>query len=82
MPTLPTVVMYSRRSCGLCDKARAVIERVGARTPLDFEERFIDGDEDLERRHGIRVPVVEIDGVEAFETWVDEAALTRAFDGR
>jgi len=36
-----------------------------------FEETFIDGDDDLEREYGLRVPVVEVDGVEEFEYSVD-----------
>ena len=75
--TEPTVVMYSRRACGLCDKARAIILAERARTPFGFEEIYIDGDDELERAHGIRVPVVEIDGVERFETFVDARVLAR-----
>ena len=73
------VMMYSRRRCGLCDEARAAIlaERVRSASPFDFEELFIDGDDELERAHGLRVPVVEIDGVERFETFVDPSRLRR-----
>jgi hypothetical protein len=67
--------MYSRRRCGLCDEARAVIESVGRRAPMSFDEVFIDGDDDLERRYGLRVPVVEVDGEEAFEFTVDADGL-------
>jgi hypothetical protein len=71
------VVMYSRRTCGLCDKARDVILAERNRTPFGFEEVYIDGDEGLERAHGLRVPVVEIDGVERFETFVDPRSFAR-----
>jgi hypothetical protein len=71
------VVMYSRRPCGLCDQARAVVLAERERTPFGFEEVFIEGRGDLERAHGLRVPVIEIDGVERFETWVDPAAFAR-----
>jgi hypothetical protein len=67
--------MYSRRRCGLCDEARAVIESVGREVPMSFDEVFIDGDDDLERRYGVRVPVVEVAGEEAFEFTVDAGAL-------
>jgi Glutaredoxin-like domain (DUF836) len=67
--------MYSRRRCGLCDEARAVIEGVGRGFPMSFDEVFIDGDDDLERRYGLRVPVVEVAGEEAFEFTVDAGAL-------
>jgi hypothetical protein len=67
--------MYSRRRCGLCDEARAVVESVGRGVPMSFDEVFIDGDDDLERRYGLRVPVVEVAGEEAFEFTVDAVAL-------
>jgi len=63
--------MYSRRTCGLCDEARAVIEAEQKRTTFAFEEVFIDGDEDLERDYGLRVPVVAVAGVEEFEYEVE-----------
>jgi Glutaredoxin-like domain (DUF836) len=67
----PVVVMYSRRTCGLCDKARAVILAARERTPFGFDEIFIDGDDALAREYGLRVPVVSIDGVEEFEYEVE-----------
>ena len=63
--------MYSRRTCGLCDEARATIEAV---TPA-FEEVFIDGDAGLEREYGLRVPVVLVDGIERFEVEVPAGEL-------
>jgi hypothetical protein len=67
--------MFSRRRCGLCDEARAVVETVRAGTGFELREVFIDGDDALELDYGIRVPVVEVDGVERFEYHVDEARL-------
>jgi hypothetical protein len=67
--------MYSRRRCGLCDEAREVVAAVARAVPLEFDEVFIDGDDALELRFGIRVPVVEVAGVEAFELTVDGEAL-------
>lgn len=71
------VRMYSRRTCGLCDGAREVILAVRERRPFDFDEVLIDGDESLERSYGLRVPVVEVDGVEEFEFTVEPGALER-----
>jgi hypothetical protein len=70
--------MFSRRRCGLCDKAREVLLEAHAKAPFEMEEVFIDGDDDLERDYGIRVPVIEIDGVETFEYQVEPAALREA----
>ncbi len=76
-----TVSMYSRRRCHLCDEARDVILAERERNAFAFDERFIDGDDDLERDYGIRVPVVEVDGVEEFEYRVDAARLHRLVSG-
>jgi hypothetical protein len=69
--------MYSRRRCGLCDEAREVILAEQDRAGFEFEEVLIDGNDELERAHGLRVPVVEVDGAEAFETFVDASVLAR-----
>jgi hypothetical protein len=73
--------MYSRRRCGLCDEAREVVEAVAHDVPLEFEEVFIDGDDDLELRYGLRVPVIEVAGSEAFELTVDPEALAGVVAG-
>jgi hypothetical protein len=73
------VVLYSRPDCCLCDTAREVITTVGSRHPSAFvlEERDIETDESLFRAYLERIPVVTIDGEEAFEFAVDEQALKR-----
>jgi hypothetical protein len=75
VPTEPLVIMYSRRRCGLCDEARQVILNQRRLTPFRFEESFIDGNDLLEARYGLRVPVVEVNGVEEFEFVVDPRRL-------
>jgi glutaredoxin len=75
-----TVVLYSRPGCCLCDDAREILERVRSRRPFDLSEVDIDADEALLRTHLERIPVVTIDGVEAFELFVSEAALERRLD--
>lgn len=42
---------------------------------FDFEEVFIDGNEELEVAYGLRVPVVLVDGSEEFETRVETDLL-------
>ena len=74
------VVLYGRAGCCLCDDARAVLERVRLRRAFDLEERDIDRDEDLLRAYLERIPVVTIDGAEAFELFVDESELERRLD--
>jgi glutaredoxin len=69
------ITMYSRRTCGLCDTARDVILSVRAEVPFDYEEVFVDRDDDLEREYGLRVPVVLVDGEERFEVEVPAGEL-------
>ncbi|HET8978452.1 MAG TPA: glutaredoxin family protein [Solirubrobacteraceae bacterium] len=71
------VVLYGREGCCLCDDARTVLLRVRADQPFAFAERDIDADERLLRSYLERIPVVTIDGEEAFELWVDESELRR-----
>ena len=73
--TGPKLTMYSRKRCGLCDEARTVILAQLRETEFDFEEIFIDGDHELERAYGLRVPVVLVDGAEEFETQVEPELL-------
>ena len=66
-----SVVLYGRPGCHLCDDARAMLERVG----VAYHERNIEADDELSRRYLERIPVIAIDGEEAFELIVDEHAL-------
>ena len=75
----PVVVMFSRKTCGLCDKARAVILSERERRGFTFEEVFIDGDDALEGEYGLRVPVVVVDGREEFEFEVEPTRFRRLF---
>jgi hypothetical protein len=75
---MTTVTLYSRDGCCLCDDARAVLERVQTRRPFVLEVRDIESDDQLLRSYLERIPVIEIDGVEAFELVVDEAELERS----
>jgi Glutaredoxin-like domain (DUF836) len=71
------VVLYSREGCCLCDEARVVLERVRAGAPSAFvlKERDIDSDDAIHRAYLERIPVVTVDGEEAFELFVSEAEL-------
>jgi glutaredoxin len=74
----PTVVVYGRPDCHLCEDALAVIERVRARVPFVLEQRDIESDDELFKRYLERIPVIEIDGAEAFEFFVPEDEFERA----
>jgi glutaredoxin len=71
------VVLYAARGCHLCESARSVLTRVRAEVPFELEEIDITGDEELERRFRERVPVVLVDGEEAFTYFVHPDGLRR-----
>jgi glutaredoxin len=71
----PTLTLYSRPGCHLCDDARAALQRVRARAPFSLREVDITTDELLHRRYLERIPVVTLGDEELFEFFVDEAAL-------
>jgi hypothetical protein len=71
----PTITLYSRPGCHLCDEARTVLERLRAGTRFALREVDITTDHDLHLRYLERIPVVALDGEELFDYFVDEAAL-------
>jgi hypothetical protein len=71
------VVLFGRPGCCLCDEAREVLWRVRDQRPFVLHERDIEGDEALLRAYLERIPVVTIDGVEAFQFFVDESEMLR-----
>ena len=71
----PTLTLYSRPGCHLCDEARDALERVRARAAFSLHEVNIETDEELHRRYLERIPVVALGDEELFEFFVDEAAL-------
>jgi glutaredoxin len=77
---MTTVVLYGREGCCLCEEAREVLMRVKRHRRFRLDERDIDRDEVLQRAYLERIPVVTIDGAEAFELFVDEAELERRLD--
>ena len=74
--TSPTVTLYGRPGCHLCDDARAALQRLRARFAFDLREVDITGDDDLHRRYLERIPVIALDGEELFDFFVDEPALS------
>ncbi len=72
-----TVTLYGKPGCHLCDDARADVERLREQLGFELDEVDISLDPGLHREYGERIPVVAIDGREAFELEVDAAELER-----
>jgi glutaredoxin len=60
------VIIYSRPGCHLCDEAKLVIKNSGCSDKFTLEEVNIESDEELLRKYKYDIPVVMIDGAEAF----------------
>ena len=69
------VTLYGKAGCCLCDEAKAAIEEVRAEREFEVEHVDVSLDPLLHREYGERIPVVDIDGEEAFELGLDAAAL-------
>lgn len=76
--TKPRLILYQRDDCHLCDLALEVMAT--ARAP-EFESVFIDEDQALELRFGVRVPVLRDDSRGTELDWpFDAETLIRFLD--
>jgi glutaredoxin len=60
-----TITLYTRKSCPLCDKAKATILELKEEYEFTLEEIDIETSDELTERYGLMIPVVHIDGEEA-----------------
>jgi glutaredoxin len=72
---MTVVTLYGRSGCHLCDRAREALLRVRVEHPFELVERDIERDDALHRAYLERIPVVEVDGQELFEYFVEEETL-------
>ena len=61
------VIIYSRPGCHLCDEAKQAIAAAGCSDEYTLDEIDIESDSDLLRRYQYDIPVITINGVEAFK---------------
>jgi glutaredoxin len=82
---MPTVILYTKAGCHLCDEAREHLEDLAASYAFTLDEIDIRRDDALFERYRYRIPVVTVDGVERLEGRIaaeDVAALGREFPRR
>ena len=72
---MPTVTLYGRPGCHLCDDARAVLDRIRADAPFELRTVNIEANDALMRAYLERIPVVAVDGEEVYDYHVNEADL-------
>jgi glutaredoxin len=76
------VTLYTRTGCHLCEQAEQVLRAEQRTIPFALVTVDIDGDPELARKYGLRVPVVAVDGVELFEYEVPPDLLRAHLRGR
>jgi glutaredoxin len=56
------ITIYGRTGCHLCEDALATLQSMQQELNFDIKEILIDGNEELEKMYGERIPVTQIDG--------------------
>jgi glutaredoxin len=77
---LTQITLYGKPGCHLCEEAREVLMSVRLERDFDLAEVDISLDPGLNREYGERIPVVVVNGEEAFEYFVDRQALEKRLD--
>ena len=77
---MTVLTLYGKPGCCLCDDARDAIAAVRDRHPFELREVDVSLDPGLQRDYGERIPVLEVDGEEAFELRIDPLELGRLLD--
>ena len=57
------ITVYGRTGCHLCEDALELLHSMKDELKFDIEEILIDGNEELEKLYGEKIPVTHIDGI-------------------
>lgn len=82
----PRLTLYTGPGCSLCDKAKALIDKVALDTPLTLEIVDITDDAALYEAHRYEIPVIAVDGDirlrgKVSEFWLRKCLRGEALDG-
>jgi glutaredoxin len=72
------VILYTKKDCGLCEKAESAIREVQKTIEFDLEIVDIEGDAAAYDRYWDRIPVIVVEGKEVAAAPIDEARLRAA----
>ncbi|HEX5856246.1 MAG TPA: glutaredoxin family protein, partial [Thermoanaerobaculia bacterium] len=78
----PALRLLSRPGCHLCDEMKALVQKVARTIPLTLEDIDIYGDDELEERYGLEIPVLLVDGKKVAKYRVTESELMRVLAER
>jgi glutaredoxin len=73
------VTLYTRKTCSLCDKMHAVVDRVHAEAGFELKVVDLDTEASPDKRaaYDWEVPVLEIDGRKVAKYRIEEERLRR-----
>lgn len=76
------ITFFTRSPCGLCDTAKAVVQNVQAKRPLEYREINVmdPGQEEWRRLYEFDTPVIHIDKAGAPDTTVASLKLMHRFN--
>ncbi|CAG9612426.1 hypothetical protein BACCIP111899_01602 [Bacillus rhizoplanae] len=58
------VILYTKEECGLCQKAKQLLQELKTEYVFDLKEINIYEDEQLLEKYHLMIPIVEIEGEE------------------
>jgi glutaredoxin len=71
------VRLYTRPGCHLCEEARREMLAADCAGEFELNEVNIDDDPALKERYGLSIPVITINGIEAFKYRLTAAEFQR-----
>ena len=72
---------YTKDDCPLCDRLERMVTPLLAAHGMTFEKESIKNSPDLQRRYGLRIPVLTLGDQVVLEGRPSEGQVRRAIDG-
>jgi glutaredoxin len=76
------LTLYSKPGCHLCEEALQALQALQGEIAFELRVRDISSDEALHRAYFERIPVVDLDGEELCEYFVEEALVRERLESR
>jgi glutaredoxin len=76
------ITLYTKEGCTLCEKVKPMLDKLSLFYPLTVEEFDITTDEAVHAKYWDKIPVLHIDGEEAFVSKIAEHWLRRELEER
>ena len=74
---MPTIEIYSKPDCSLCDKAKEILLQFQSEFSLEIKEFNIETDAGIFELYKEKIPVIKMNGEVLFYGRISESALRR-----